>query len=275
MSVNKPFKYVVHRLRHQFHPVGSIALSSSKASSDFSAQRSQYKEKMKKLRQVWLQDIEITRQNEATRRKLERDQIVLKRAKKLRVQRKAAQERQEQVRLFRARMLELYREKLARSHVLEEQRRSCQAEKYAAFLVDLEAEAATWLTEDNIDDLITAELFSKPSTTGLVTSSSRHWKWQAVTFPWGADRTPDPDGDLARRVNTGWEKEKADQVESRSQVRLMIRDMLDEVISDGSQREKLEKYVDEFDEALPITDDSVNRAFGREKPRDIETRRRY
>ena len=47
---------------------------------------------------------------------------------------------------------------------------------------ELTEESKVWITNDNINQRINEELFSSVSTTGLVTRSSQHWKYFAMTF---------------------------------------------------------------------------------------------
>jgi hypothetical protein len=238
--------------------------SSSAKSKNFAEQRSEYNEKLTKLRGLWSKDIKSRNEAEALRKQQERDLIVLKRAKALRIKRAAAKERQEQARLFRARMMELYRARLAKAHFLAEQRDELQQDKYDRFVRDLSDEAKTYLTHDNVDALITEELFSRPATTGLVSPLSEHWKYYAITYPYEADRTPHEDSGAATPEDP-WERKKLARAEARGQARLMLRDMLEEVVNDGEQRENLEKYIDKLDEVLPVSDDDLVRSFGMNK----------
>jgi len=48
--------------------------------------------------------------------------------------------------------------------------------------MDLEREKAVWITSNNVDAKITADLFTEPKTTGLVTRYSEYWKYQLFTL---------------------------------------------------------------------------------------------
>lgn len=54
--------------------------------------------------------------------------------------------------------------------------------RYSNLIDDLTEESKTWITNDNINIRINEELFSSVATTGLVTRSSQHWKFYAMTF---------------------------------------------------------------------------------------------
>lgn len=236
------------------------AASSSSSSKTFVGERTRYEEQLSKLRKIWAADFQDKKAQAAQVKKEEKDRIVLKRAKSLRIKRKQAQERQEQARAFRARMLEIYKARLIKNHILAEKRDAEQLKKNEMFVRDLEAESETWLSEDNIDALLTTDLFNKPSTTGLRTSASEHWKWFAITYPIEADRSA-----FNERFEgeAQWDAMARDTAEARSQLKVMLRDMLEEVITDGTQRENLATYVDRLEEVVPVQDEEVTEVFGR------------
>jgi hypothetical protein len=312
----------------------------------FAEQRAAYKAKMTKLRKAWSEDIVDKNTRIAVLKQDEKDRIVLKRAKALRVKRLAAQERQEATRLFRARMLAIHERKLAKSHVRAQFRAQRQQAKNDTYVSDICAEAEAWITADNVDrcstdhhhhhclrlplsmtiarppcpmvksigqppssctapptpcvsacswvpgayvrpalesnvvilsyspshpipppphtthSLITEDLFAAPSTTGIITPTSQHWKYQVLTFPIEADRSPHQDSELVPS-DSPWERKQQVRAEARADVRLMLRDMLEEVVADGEQRENFEHYIDRIDEVLPMHEDQMAQALGK------------
>jgi hypothetical protein len=224
---------------------------SSSSGSGYVGRRSEYDDQLHKLRKIWQEDINIQRQKESEQKKVESDKMVLERAKKLRISRLVAAEKMEATRLFREKMLEMYRARLVKNHFVNKQKVDRQLQKNMRFVADLEEESKTWITRENIDSKITAELFTKPSSTGLITSSSDHWKWQLVTHPFGVDRSPHEESDLAQaEAETGPVSEQMRRAEARSQVRLMLKDMLEEVVENGQQRANMKEYIDKFDDLL-------------------------
>ena len=49
-----------------------------------------------------------------------------------------------------------------------------------------------WITKDNINQRINLDLFESEATTGLVTRSSQHWRYYALTYEFGPNML-DPD----------------------------------------------------------------------------------
>jgi len=141
------------RTRLALAPAVQVACRSSSAMKQdtFAEQRAAYKAKMTKLRKVWSEDIADKNARTAVLKQDEKDRIVLKRAKALRVKRLAAQERQEATRLFRARMLAIHERKLAKSHVRAQFRAQRQQTKNDAYVSDISDEAEAWITADNVD----------------------------------------------------------------------------------------------------------------------------
>jgi hypothetical protein len=76
----------------------------------------------------------------------------------------------------------IYRQHLANNEVVRVRRSHAQQMRYSNLVDDLTEESKTWITNDNINIRINEELFSSVATTGLVTRSSQHWKFYAMTF---------------------------------------------------------------------------------------------
>jgi len=221
---------------------------------------------------MWTHEIQVRNEQERARKQDEKDRMVLKRAKALRVKRQQAQERQEAARQFRARMLAAYERRLAKSHAWARVRANRQRKRDEAFAADLSTESATFITEDNMDQRITEALFSEVATTGLVTPQSRLWKHQVLTFPWGADRSPHEESELVA-ADSPVDVRKQRRAEAVSGVRLMLKDMLEEIVDSGEQRENLEKYIEEMERVIPASDDDMVKQLGGYPEGD--TRRKY
>ena len=76
----------------------------------------------------------------------------------------------------------IYRQHLANNEVVRVRRSHAQQMRYSNLVDDLTEESKTWITNDNVNVRINEELFSSVATTGLVTRSSQHWKFYAMTF---------------------------------------------------------------------------------------------
>ena len=57
---------------------------------------------------------------------------------------------------------------------------------------DVHDESRVWITKDNINQRINEDLFESEATTGLVTRSSQHWRYYALTYEFGPNML-DPD----------------------------------------------------------------------------------
>lgn len=54
--------------------------------------------------------------------------------------------------------------------------------RFSHMVDDLCDEVPVWITADNIEQKINSSLFRTPSTTGLVTKSSQHWRYYALIY---------------------------------------------------------------------------------------------
>lgn len=206
--------------------------------------------------------MELRRAREERRIAAERQRLVLDKAIRLREKRKASAARQEQAKLKREDALQRYREKLARNHVLHQQRVAQQQGRYMELAEALREESATWITYENMDTKIVEELFAKPATTGLVTGESRHWRHHLMTI------------NLRRVVSPEFVAENAgssslaDRLQQRGQLksvkRMLVEDFLEPLIGTGEERanyqEILDKFAKEFAD-LDVIDEDLNSYF--------------
>lgn len=131
-----------------------------------------------------------------------------------------------------------------------------------------QAESKYWITEENINDLITRDLFLKPATTGVITPLSEHWRYHCPTLSpnqamlqlaqaelseddedsddsddeYSAKRKQIPlDPAYLREIDYNQHAEQYITGEKEK-----IRDMLNAMIGDGADREKYDSIVREF-----------------------------
>jgi hypothetical protein len=75
---------------------------------------------------------------------------------------------------------QLFREHVARSQVIREQRYTVQEARHSRLVQDLVEEKDQWITYDNLNFKVTDNLFTQPSTTGLVTRASNLYRFQII-----------------------------------------------------------------------------------------------
>lgn len=75
---------------------------------------------------------------------------------------------------------QLFREHVARSQVIREQRYTVQEARHSRLVQDLVEEKDQWITYDNLNFKVTDNLFEQPTTTGLVTRSSNLYRFQVI-----------------------------------------------------------------------------------------------
>lgn len=225
------------------------ALSSSAASEKakekvFITQRQKYREEMKDLRKAWTTEIAERRDLEEKQKELEKEKVVLAKAIRLREKRKESVLRQEADKKRKEESNERYQAHLERNLVLHEQRVAEQAKIDQQYGIDIEEEKKTWITEENMNNKITAALFDKPATTGLLTRDSELWRWHLHSMK--LDRlmnNSETSSDFAG-------SSLAERLEFRGQVRsarkIMVQDFLEPMIESGSDRAEYDELVDKF-----------------------------
>lgn len=256
-------------LRISNYSFGSEAFASSateasnnSTSKQVFTQRSVYKDQLSDLRKEWRNELNVKQQREEQRRAADRQRLVLEKAIRLREKRKASLARQELAKKMKEEALRKYREKLARNHVVNEQLVEKQNERYKGLIDALQFESKSWITPANLDRKITEDLFATPSTTGIVTNESNHWRYHLLSIQ------------LKRLMSSEFASESAagtslaDRLQQRGQIkavkRLMVEDFLEPLIGSGKERanyqEILNKFVAEF-ENLDMSDEDMETYF--------------
>ena len=132
---------------------------------------------------------------------------------------------------------------LARNTVVREERDRLQQAMYRQMMLDLEDEKASWITPDNLESRITEDLFAKQATTGIVTRTSQHWRWQIVPLNLQRLMSEEVRGEPTESTLT-------DRLAQRGQVRstkkLIVQDILDPMIGSGKDRARYKELVDKF-----------------------------
>ena len=241
------------RARHsQVHSIPLLFSFSSEPASvatdkeaTFVKQRSIYREELTALRKTWAVEISERRALEEKKAALEKEKVVLARAVRLREKRKESVLRQEADKQAKLAADEKYKQHLARNLVVHEQRLQEQEKVIASYRDELLGEKDTWITEENMNDLITPALFEGPTSTGLLTKDSDLWRWQLHSLK--LDRLAQ--NDLQSTTDFGGSS-LAERLQFRGQIRstrkLMVQDFLEPMIESGADREKYEELVDHF-----------------------------
>lgn len=222
----------------------SAASAESQKAKAFISQRSKYREEMKDLRKEWTKEIAERRELEKRRIELEKEKVVLAKAIRLREKRKESVLRQEADKKAKAAANERYQAHLQRNLVLHNERVAEQAKIDKLYGIDIEEEKKTWINEDNMNSKITAALFEKPATSGLLTRDSELWRWHLHSMK--LDRlmnNSETSSDFAG-------SSLAERLEFRGQVRsarkIMVQDFLEPMIESGSERAEYDELVDRF-----------------------------
>jgi hypothetical protein len=151
------------------------------------------------------------------------------------------------------------REKLAQQQILREEMLAAQTLRYHQLADALRFEKDAWITAINLESKVNADLFKKPTTTGLVTKFSNYWRYHIL--PIDIDRFINSDdfdhfndSSIAARLN--------DRAQLNLTQKLLVQDFLEPMIDSGETRdkEKYQKLVDEFTDVLKYLnkDDNSN-----------------
>ena len=223
----------------------NMSTSSSANEARFIQQRSTYREELKSLRKEWAIEIEQRRAVEEKQAALEREKVVLARAVRLREKRKESVIRQEADKKAKLGADKKYREHLAKNLIVHNQRLNEQEKINARYMEELLEEQKTWITDENINDLITPSLFEGPASTGLLMSDSELWRWHLHSLK--LDRLAQPD--LHSSTDFGGSS-LAERLQFRGQIRstrkIMVQDFLEPLIESGADREKYDELVERF-----------------------------
>ena len=170
--------------------------------------------------------------------------MVFEKAVRLRQKRIDSVIRQENAKRLRDLALIRYREHLAKNQVLQEQKEVKQQEMYKRMLYDLNEEKQTWITSKNLDMKINDDLFTKQATTGLVTRTSQHWRWQIV--PLSLQRLMSEEMKHEQQNESTLTDRLAQRGQVRSMKKLMVQDILDPMIGSGKDRARYKELVEKF-----------------------------
>lgn len=147
---------------------------------------------------------------------------------------------------FRAYM---FRTKLANTQLIREKKLNDQQARYAAVIAEMEKEKHCWITLENMDSKITEELFAKPSTTGLISRYSEHWRYHLVTTSLGrllqAKKNDDPD-----QVRSPLTERLSLMAQASLTKRMVVEEVLDDMIGTGEERAKYKEIVEMYTKTL-------------------------
>lgn len=123
-----------------------------------------------------------------------------------------------------------------------------QQKRYEALFNDLRDEQRVWITPDNIDSVITEELFAKPATTGLKTPMSDYWRYRVQSLQLKRlemlneeENNYYPEEPMTEEL--AFKKYKASH-------KLDVDDMLLAMVGTGADRARYKELVNKFSDAL-------------------------
>ena len=131
---------------------------------------------------------------------------------------------------------------MARQTTKNERKHAVLQTNYATFRDQLVEESKTWIDNNNIDDMITADLFDQPATTGIVTRYSDHWR--NIVIPYRLDYMFHPEFS-AKYGNGPGSKQEEKEMED-SDARMGVKTMLNEMIGTGHDRQHYKEIVEKF-----------------------------
>lgn len=147
---------------------------------------------------------------------------------------------------------DLYRENLARKHLQWDKKAEKQQGRYKQLAADLTRESATWITKENMDSRITADLFAQEAaTTGLVTRYSKHWRYNAVSVDYEIAQLMNP-ASFVQQENTLLSRFQQAKAEGNFHRRQDIEAFLEPMVSTGAERAQLADLVKEYSAAMDI-----------------------
>ena len=152
--------------------------------------------------------------------------------------------RQEQARKAREAALDRYERQLTVTKMYKEKIFAEQQSRYVRALQDLERESSVWVNKSNVDNLITEQLFATPTTTGIVTRYSEHWRYNIMK----TDYKRIMSGDLYDQLtaNSALTNRLNMKAQSNLTKRLFVEDFLDQMIGTGEERGQYKDLVDKF-----------------------------
>lgn len=241
-----------------------------------------YNEKLTELRKQWAADYEAEQRRISEAKAAQVKREILQKAINLRQKNVIKSKRIEEARIRQEKIRYNYELHLARVKVVEKQKDEIRKQRFER-LVDMHiAESKYWITLDNIDSLITRDLFLKPSTTGVITSVSEHWRYHCPSLSPNrtihalldaSDHEDDDDDEISdsdygsddenfneEEQQLEYENDKTildpaylkpiDYLEDKEEFitgeKEKIRNMLNSMIGEGYDREKYDSLVREF-----------------------------
>lgn len=173
-----------------------------------------------------------------------RRQIIIKKAISRRSKKEDSLIRQQKLQASREEFKKLGREKLAKHMILSQERDSLQQMRYKRYIEDLEKEKSLWLDEKSVASKLTGEFFSKPSSTGYKTSSTKFWRYQVKSL--SLRHFMDQDLDNFGTGTSLLEKVANNNNNSSLDRRVALYETLDKMVATGKDREDLERLMEDY-----------------------------
>ena len=195
-----------------------------------------------------MKEVQIRKEREQLAKIAERKQIVLEKAIRVREKKQQQVERTEEHQLRLAAAQLRFKENLSQSIAFKEREQMKQQKRYEALFNDLRDEQRVWITPDNIDSVITEELFAKPATTGLKTPMSDYWRYRVQSLQLKRlemlneeENNYYPEEPMTEEL--AFKKYKASH-------KLDVDDMLLAMVGTGADRARYKELVNKFSDAL-------------------------
>jgi len=218
----------------------------------FVLQRKAYQEQLKAMRKVWTTDINARNLQIANERAAQKEKVVLAKAMGLREKRKQSALRQAADKEKKANAAVAFSEHIAKNLLVHEERQLMQAKRHEELSKEYTRESQVWLTSANVDERITAEFFDAPSTTGLVSIDSEHWRYAVHSINLDRFRSLQT-SDVGVPSDYSLEERMDVHKQNISSRHLLVQDFLDPLISTGAERAQyrdlLKKFSRKFDDS--------------------------
>ena len=201
-----------------------------------------------------MKEVHIRKEREQLSKIAERKQVVLQKAIRIREKKQLQVERTEQHKLRLVAARQRFMENLTQSIAFKEREQIKQRKRYDALLNDLRTEQRVWITPENIDSVITEELFAKPATTGLKTPMSDYWRYRVQSLQLKRlemlnQEESDYNPEEPMSEDLAFKKYKATH-------KLDVDDMLLSMVGTGADRARYKELVTKFSDALIDLDDN-------------------
>ena len=198
-----------------------------------------------------MKEVQLRKERDELAKIAARKQVVLQKAMLIREkkQQQVEREKQHQARLAAARLR--FQENLTHSMAFKERENMKQQKRYEALINDLQDEQRVWITPENMDTVITEELFKKPATTGLKTRVSDHWRYHVQSLQLkrleklNEEENYYPEEPMTEDL--AYKKYKAAN-------KLQVDDLLLSMVGTGADRARYKELVDKFSETFAELD---------------------